>query len=324
MRNLTYAQAVNEALKEEMRRDKNVFMIGEDIAVHGGTFGISKGLLNEFGIKRVKDTPISEAAIVGLGIGAAMNGLRPVIEIMYIDFTAVCMDQIINQAAFLRYMTGGMVTIPLVIRTQGGSGTGEAAHHSKSLEAWFVHIPGIKVVMPSTPYDAKGLFKTAIRDNNPVIFIDHKLLFNIKGPVPEHEYLIPFGEADVKCSGKDITVIATSFMVQKALKVHEVLEEEGISIEVIDPRTLNPFDRETVIKSVKKTRKLLVLQEAFRRASMGAEIIRIIVEECFDCLDCPPMLISGEDCPLPYSLPLEQAAVPQEIDIIKGIRDMVS
>lgn len=322
MREISYSQALNEALKEEMRRDERIFMIGEDVAIHGGTYGVSKGLLEEFGEKRAKDTPISEAAIVGTGVGAALTGLRPVVEIMYIDFTTVAMDQIVNQVAKLRYMTGGMVKLPLVIRTQGGSGTGEAAHHTQSLEAWFVHVPGLKVVMPSTPYDAKGLFKTAIREDNPVMFIDHKLLFPKKGPVPEEEYTIPFGQADVKKQGDDVTVVATSLMVHKALKAAEKLAEEGISIEVIDPRTLVPFDKETIIKSVRKTNHLVILHEACQRGGVGGEILREIIEEIFDCLDDPPKILGGKDIPVPYSPPLERVTVPQEKDIVETIRKM--
>lgn len=322
MREISYNQALNEALKEEMRRDERIFMIGEDVAIHGGTYGVSRGLLEEFGEKRVKDTPISEAAIVGTGVGAALTGLRPVVEIMYIDFTTVAMDQIVNQVAKLRYMTGGMVKLPLVIRTQGGSGTGEAAHHTQSLEAWFVHVPGLKVVMPSTSYDAKGLFKTAIREDNPVMFIDHKLLFPKKGPVPEEEYTIPFGQADVKRQGDGVTVVAVSLMVHKALKAAEKLAEEGISVEVIDPRTLVPFDKEAIIKSVKKTNHLVILHEACQRGGVGGEILGEIIEEIFDCLDDPPKILGGKNIPVPYSPPLERVTVPQEKDIVETIRKM--
>lgn len=322
MREITYSQALNEAIKEEMRRDERIFMIGEDVALHGGTYGVSKGLLKEFGERRVKDTPISEAAIVGTGIGAAITGLRPIVEIMYIDFATVCMDQIVNQAAQLHYMTGGMVKVPLVIRTQGGSGTGEAAHHTKSLEAWFVHVPGLKVVMPSTPYDAKGLFKTAVRDDNPVMFIDHKLLFPKKGPVPEEEYTIPFGQADVKKQGDDVTIVATSLMVHKALKVAEKLAEEGISVEVIDPRTLVPFDKEIIINSVKKTNHLVILHEACQRGGIGGEILCEIGEEIFDYLDDFPRILGGKNTPIPYSSPLERVIVPQQKDIVGTIKNM--
>lgn len=319
VREITYAQALNEALKEEMRGDERIFMIGEDVALHGGIYGVSKELLEEFGDRRVKDTPISEAAIVGLGVGAALTNLRPVVEVMYIDFTTVAMDQIVNQAAKLRYMSGGAVKVPLVIRTQGGSGTGEAAHHTQSLESWFVHIPGLKVVMPSTPYDAKGLFKTAVRDDNPVMFIDHKLLFSQKGPVPEEEYSIPFGQADVKREGDDVTLVATSSMVHKALEASRELEKQGVSVEVIDPRTLVPFDRQTIVSSVKKTGRLLILHEACSRAGIGAEILREIIGECFDYMDTPPKILAGRNIPIPYTMPLEKVAVPQMEDIIRAV-----
>jgi pyruvate/2-oxoglutarate/acetoin dehydrogenase E1 component len=322
MRQITYVQAINEALREEMKRDENVFMVGEDIAVHGGTVGLSKGLLAEFGDKRVKDTPISESAFVGLGIGAAITGLRPVVELMYIDFTTVAMDQIVNQAAFLRYMTGVMVKVPLVIRTQGGAGTGEAAHHSKSLESWFVHVPGLKVVMPSTPYDAKGLFKSSIRDDNPVLFIDHKMLFFKKGAVPEEEYLIPLGKADVKRQGEDVTIVATSYMVHIALEAATALKQEGISVEVVDPRTLCPLDSETIIESVKKTKRLLIVQEACERAGMAGEILREVIGECFGFLEGPPRVVAGKNVPIPYSQPLEQASVPQKEDVIAAVKEM--
>jgi len=322
LREISYAQAINEALKEEMRRDNRVFMIGEDVAVHGGTYGLSKGLLEEFGEKRVKDTPISEAAIVGTGIGAALTGLRPIVELMYIDFTTVAMDQIVNQAAKLRYMTGGMAKLPLVIRTQGGSGTGEAAHHTQSLEAWFVHIPGLKVVMPSTPFDAKGLFKTAVRDNNPVLFIDHKLLFPKKGSVPEEEYTIPFGKADIKREGNDITIVATSLMIHRALSAAEELEKDGLTVEIIDPRTLVPFDKETLMNSVKKTGRLLILHEACTRGGIGGGIIREIIEDCFDYLDAPPRVLAGRNIPIPYAPSLEKMAVPQQRDIVETVIGM--
>jgi len=322
LREISYAQAINEALKEEMRRDNRVFMIGEDVAVHGGTYGLSKGLLEEFGEKRVKDTPISEAAIVGTGIGAALTGLRPIVELMYIDFTTVAMDQIVNQAAKLRYMTGGMAKLPLVIRTQGGSGTGEAAHHTQSLEAWFVHIPGLKVVMPSTAFDAKGLFKTAVRDNNPVLFIDHKLLFPKKGSVPEEEYTIPFGKADIKREGNDITIVATSLMIHRALSAAEELEKDGLTVEIIDPRTLVPFDKETLMNSVKKTGRLLILHEACTRGGIGGGIIREIIEDCFDYLDAPLRVLAGRNIPIPYAPSLEKMAVPQQRDIVETVIGM--
>ncbi|MEE9191738.1 MAG: alpha-ketoacid dehydrogenase subunit beta [Candidatus Aerophobetes bacterium] len=324
MREITYSQALNEALREEMQGEERVFIIGEDIAIHGGTYNVSKGLLREFGEKRVKDTPISEAAIVGLGVGAALTGLRPVVEIMYIDFVTVAMDQIVNQAAKLRYMTGGTVKLPMVIRTQGGSGTGEAAQHTQSLEAWFIHIPGLKVVMPSCPYDAKGLFKTAIRDDNPVIFIDHKLLFSKKGPVPEDTYTIPLGEADIKKEGEDVTVVATSLMVHKVLAAARKLEGQGISLEVIDPRTLLPLDKKTIVSSVKKTHRLMIVHEAYSRGGIGSIITEEIMEEVFDFLDAPIKVLAGKNAPIPYSPPLEKVMIPQEEDIICQIREWCS
>ena len=323
MRQINYSQAINEAIREEMAADERVFMLGQDIAVHGGTFGLSKGILDQFGDKRIKDTPISESALVGTGIGAAITGLRPIIEIMYIDFTLVAMDQIVNQAAFLHYMMGGMYKVPLLIRTQGGAGTQEAAHHSKSLESWFVHIPGLKVVMPSTPYDAKGLFKTAIRDDNPVLFIDHKKLFFKKGPVPGGDYSIPFGQADIKRQGKNITIVATSLMVHTALEAAETLEQGGISVEIVDPRTLTPFDGETIIDSVKKTHNLLVVQEACERSGMGGEILREVIDGCFEYLDRAPRVLANKNIPIPYAKVLENAAIPQKTDIIETVKEML-
>lgn len=319
MRKLTYKEALTEALKEEMERDKDIFLIGEDIGLYGGVFRVTQGLMEKFGERRVRQTPISESAIMGTAIGAALTGLRPVAEIMYIDFTTVAMDQIANQAAKLRYMSGGKVKLPLVIRTQGGTGTGEAAQHTQSLEAWFVHTPGLKVVMPSTPYDAKGLLKTAIRDDSPVIFIEHKFLYPLTGVVPKEEYTLPFGRAEVKRQGKDITVVATSFMVQRVLRVAEGLKDE-IDVELIDPRTLVPFDTETIITSVKKTGRLLIVQEACERGGMGGEIVRKIVEEAFDYLDTAPKVLGGRNIPVPYSPPLEKASVPQEKDIESKLR----
>ena len=323
MSKMNYVQAVNDALKEEMRRDENVFMVGEDIAVHGNVFGFCKGMLEEFGDKRIKDTPISETGFVGLGVGAAITGLRPIVDLMYIDFALVCMDQIVNQAAQLRYMTGGMVKVPMVITTQQGYGIGEAAHHGKSLESWFAHIPGLKVVIPSDAYQAKGLLKTAVRDDNPVLFINHKLLFHHQVDVPQEEYTIPLGQADVKRRGEDITVVATGFMVQRALKVAESLRKEDISIEVIDPRTITPFDNETVAESVRKTGRLIVLQDATTRVSMGGEIVRVVVEDCFSSLKAPPRVLGAGFNPIPYAEVLENATVPQEKDVIEAVRSMV-
>jgi pyruvate dehydrogenase E1 component beta subunit len=321
MRELTYTQALSEALSEEMARDETVFLIGEDIGAFGGVFGITKGFVERFGERRVRQTPVSESAIIGTAVGAAMTGLRPVAEIMYVDFITTAMDQVVNQAAKLRYMSGGQMTMPLVIRTQGGGGTAEAAQHSQSLEAWFVHVPGLKVVMPATPYDAKGLLKTAIRDDHPVMFLEHKLLYAETQTVPEDEWLIPFGEADIKCEGDDVTVVATSLMVHKTLEAVEVLSDE-ISVEVIDPRTLVPLDIEAIIKSVEKTGRLLVVHEACIRAGMGAEIVREVVGKAFDYLDAPPKVLGGLNIPMPYTPPLEKVVTPRKEDIIKAVREM--
>ena len=323
MREITYREALRQAIREEMKRDKTVFLMGEDVGVLGGVYGISKGLLEEFGPERIRDAPISEAAIVGAGLGAALVGMRPISEIMTINFATLAMDQIVNQCAKLRYVFGGKAKVPLVIRTQGGGGRNAAAQHSQSLEAWFVHVPGLKVVMPSTPYDAKGLLKTSIRDDNPIIFIEHILLYNTKGPVPDEEYTIALGEAEVKREGKDITVVATSLMVHKALKAAEELEKEGISLEIIDPRCLVPFDIETIIKSVKKTGKMLVVHEACERGGIAGEIIAMVVERAFDHLDAPIKRVAGLNVPIPYSTVLERMAIPDEQDIVKAVKDLV-
>ncbi len=323
MREVTYTRAMNEALAEEMVRDDSVFLIGEDISELGGGSGALKGLAPRFGAHRVCDTPLSEAAFVGLAVGAAMTGLRPVVEIMYIDFVTVCMDQVINQAAKLRFMSGGQLTIPVVIRSQGGGGTSEAAQHSQSLEAWFAHIPGLKVVMPATPADVKGLLKSAIRDDNPVIFLEHKLLYATNGEIPEGEYLIPLGQAEVKRPGEDLTVVATSMMVAKALAAAESVADE-ISVEVIDPRTLVPLDMDCIRASVEKTGRLLVVQEACTRGGFGSDIVRRVTEECFDCLKVAPRVLGGANLPMPFSHTLETACIPQEDTIVEAIRSLVA
>lgn len=323
MREITYAQAINEALREEMRRDSRVFILGEDIGIHGGIFSHTKGLLEEFGPERVRDTPISEAAIVGCALGAAITGMRPVAELMYIDFSTLAMDQIVNQVAKLRYMFGGQPKVPLVIRMQGGGGRGNAAQHSQSLEAWFMHIPGLKVIMPSTPYDVKGLLKSAIRDDNPVICIEHKLLYAKKGPVPEEDYTIPLGKADVKRKGTDVTIIANSYMVLKALDAAAVLEKEGISVEVIDIRSLVPLDVETIVGSVKKTGRVVIVHEACRRGGIAGEIGMIIVENAFDYLDAPIKRVAALDLPVPYSKVLEDAVLPDVNDIINAVKELI-
>ena len=324
MEEITYGQAVRDAMREEMYRDENVFLMGEDIGIYGGAFGITSGMLNEFGEERVRDTPISEAGFVGAGVGAAMVGMRPIVEIMFSDFITMCFDQIVNQAAKIRYMLGGQVSVPLVIRTPGGSGTGAAAQHSQSLEALFAHIPGLKVVMPANAYDAKGLLKSAIRDENPVLFFEHKLLYQKKAPVPKEDYTVPFGVAEIKRSGGDVTLVATSIMVSRAQEAAEKLSNEGIECEVIDLRTLVPFDRETVVGSVKKTGRLVIVQEACKRGGFSSEVAAEIVEsEAFDYLDAPIKRVAGKNIPIPYCIELEKAAVPQVEDIITDTKTVL-
>jgi len=320
---VTFVESLRMTLREEMQRDPSLMLIGEDIGRYGGIFGVTKGLLEEFGPYRVRSTPISESAIIGSALGAAMTGIRTVAEIMYIDFTPCAMDQIVNQVAKMRYMSGGKVKIPLVIRTQEGGGRGNAAQHSQSLEALFFHIPGLKMVVPSTPYDARGLLKSAIRDDNPVIFIEHKLLYATKGSIPDGEYLIPFGQADVKREGKDVTILSFSYMVLKALKAAQHLAGEGIEAEVIDLRTLVPLDLETILRSVRKTNRVLIVHEGCRRGGIGAEIACCIQEEAFDYLDAPIERIGALNVPIPYSEPLENAVIPKEEDIIRGVKKLL-
>jgi acetoin:2,6-dichlorophenolindophenol oxidoreductase subunit beta len=322
---LTYAEALNEALREEMRRDAAVFVMGEDVAGWGGggIFGVTKGLNDEFGLERVRDTPISEEAIAAVAIGAAATGSRPVAEIMYVDFIGLAMEPIVNQAAKLRYMFGGKAKVPIVIRAQEGAGRGNAAQHSQSLEAWFCHIPGLKVVTPSTPADAKGLLKSAIRDDNPVIFLEHKALYFTKGEVPAGEFTIPLGQARIARQGQHATVVGIHTMVGKALTAADQLSDEGIEVEVIDPRSLVPLDERAIVESVKKTGRLVVSHEAYTRSGYGAEIITRVVEAAFDYLDAPPLRVCARDVPVPYSAPLETAALPQVDDLVAAIRALV-
>ncbi len=324
-RELTYAQALNEALFEEMRRDPSVFVMGEDVAIWGGggIFGVTKGLVEEFGAERVRDTPISEEAIVALAVGAAATGSRPVAEIMYVDFMGLAMEPITNQAAKLRYMFGGKAKVPMVVRAQEGAGRGNAAQHSQSLEAWFCHIPGLKVVTPSMPADAKGLLKSAIRDDNPVIFLEHKALYFTKGHVPEGEHLVPLGVADVKRPGQDVTFVGIHATIHKALEAAGKLAEEGIELEVVDPRTLVPLDEEAIVESVRKTGRLIVSHEAYTRGGYGAEIVTRVVESAFDYLDAPPVRVCAKDVPVPYAASLETAALPQPDDIAEAARKLV-
>ncbi len=324
MPEITFRQAIHDAMVEEMRRDETVFLIGEDIGTYGGAFGVSAGMLDEFGPSRIRETPISEQAIVGAAAGAAMVGMRPIAEMMFMDFILLGMEPLVNQAAKARYMFGGKATVPMVVRMPNGSGTGAAAQHSQSLETLLMHIPGIKVVAPSTPYDAKGLLVSAIRDPNPVCFLEHKLLYKIKGEVPDGEYTIPLGVADVKRSGTDITVVTSEIMVHKSLAAAERLQEEGISVEIIDPRTLRPMDTETISNSVKKTGRLLVVHEAVKTAGWAGEVMASISESpAWDYLDAPMRRLTGKDVPIPYNRLLETAAVPQEEDIYREIRAIV-
>jgi len=323
MAKISYSQALRDALREEMQRDPDVFLIGEDIGVHGGAFGVSRGLLEEFGPQRVITTPISEAAIVGAAAGAAVVGCRPVAEIMYMDFITIAMDQIVNQVAKMRYMFGGKARLPLVIRTPSGAGRGQAAQHMQSLEAWFVHVPGLKVVMPSTPCDAKGLLKSSIRDDNPVIFVENKLLYATQGDVPDGEFLIPLGQAEVKRPGRDATVVATSRMVLLALSAADRLAEEGIEVEVIDPRTLVPLDIEAIVQSVKRTNHVLIVHEACERGGVGAEIVAQIQERAFDWLDAPIKRLANPNVPIPFARNLEALAVPDEGRIASAVRELL-
>jgi pyruvate dehydrogenase E1 component beta subunit len=317
MRELTYAQAINEALLEEMERDPLVVTLGEDIGAIGGNFGVTKGLQEQFGKERVRDTPISEDAIVGLGLGAALVGSRPVAEIMFSTFLGCCMEEIFNQVAAIRYMSGGQVNIPLVIRTANSLGRSGAAQHSGRNEAWIMHTPGIKVVMPSTPYNAKGLLKTAIRHPDPVIFFEHAIAYyGVKGPVPEEEYTIPFGQAEVKREGSDVTIVSYSHMVNKAMEAAEILAEDGIDAEVIDLQTLVPLDMDTVIKSVKKTNRAIVASEECERAGVCAEVGFRISQEVFDYLDAPVARVATADVPVPFSPPLEKYMMAKTEDIV--------
>jgi len=317
MRELTYREALREALREEMKRDPAVFLMGEEIAEYGGSYKVTLGLVDEFGHERVRNTPLAEASIAGAALGAALVGMRPVAEIMYIDFSFIAANQIINQIAKLRYMTGGMVKVPLVIRTQGGGGVAAGPHHSQSLEAIYAHIPGLIVVMPSNAYDAKGLLKSSIREDNPVIFIEHKKLYGEAVEVPEEEYLVPLGKADVKRQGKDITVVTYSRCVIRALTVAEDLKNDGIELEVVDLRTLKPLDEEVILSSVKKTGKVLIVYEACRMGGFGAEIAATVAEKAFDYLDAPIKRVAALDSPVPFNPKLEAHILPSE-DKIKA------
>ena len=323
MREISYVEALRECLRQQLQADDKVFMIGEDIGLYGGVFGVSVGLTAEFGEDRIMNTPISEQGFVGVAIGASLLGMRPVVEIMISDFSMLAFEQVANQAAKMRYMFGGKAKVPIVIRTPGGGGIGMAAQHSQSIEGLFLGIPGLKIVMPSTPYDAKGLLAGSIRDDNPVMFFEHKLLYNTKGNVPEEPYLIPLGKAEIKKEGKDITVVATSFMVQKSLKVAEKLSGEGISTEIVDPRTIKPLDIDLVAGSVKKTGKALLVEEACYTGGFTCYLAAEIMKYCFDFLDAPVLRVTGLDCPIPYEHNLENAVIPDDARIERGIKEVL-
>jgi pyruvate/2-oxoglutarate/acetoin dehydrogenase E1 component len=326
MATLRYREALGQAHAEEMRRDERVFLMGEEVGVWGGSYKVSETLLKEFGPRRIIDTPISEEVIVGAGIGAAMAGLRPIVELMTVNFSLLAMDQILNSAAKFFYMSGGQFPVPLVIRAPGGAGHQLGAQHSQNLEAHFVHTPGLKVVMPSTPADAKGLLKTSVRDDDPIIFLEHEALYGVRGEVPDDEdYLIPLGVADIKRDGGDLTIVTWSRMVHVSLEAAEKLEkEDGISVEVIDPRTLKPFDIEAVVKSIEKTGRLIVVEEDCRTGGVGAEIAASVGERAFYSLDAPVVRVSGADIPMPYSKHLEQTAFPHVDDVVFAVKKMLA
>jgi len=320
---IMYREALNEALREQLASDPTVFCMGVGIAERGGSYKVTAGLLEAFGPKRIIDTPISEASFTGAAVGAAITGMRPVAEILFVDFSMLVLDQVINQAAKLKFMTGGQGRVPMVLRTQGGAGNGLAAQHSQSLEAIYYHVPGLKLVMPSTPYDAKGLLNAAIRCDDPVIFMEHKLLYMTEGPVPEEPYTIPLGVADIKRPGADVTLIAWSNMVGRSLAAAEQLAAAGIDVEVIDPRTLVPLDVEAILASVRKTNRAVIVQEAVRRGGVASDIASIIQERAFDHLDAPVTIIAGKNTAIPFAVDLERACVPQMEDIVAGVRGML-
>jgi len=319
---ITYAQALNQALREELRTDPRVFLMGEDIGLHGGIFRVTADLFAEFGAERIRDTPISESGFIGLGIGAAIAGMRPVVELLFMDFALVAADQIVNQAAKLRYMAGGTLSVPIVIRAQQGGGRGNGAQHSQSFESWMAQIPGLIVIAPSTPADAKGLLKAAIRDGNPVVFIEHKLLYNTKGEVPDGEHVLPIGRADIKRSGRDVTIVAYSRMLLLALEAAMQLADKGIEAEVIDLRTIEPLDMDTVIASVKGTGRLLVVHEAHSNCGVGAEIIARMYEQAPDALVVPARRLGAKHVPIPVAEVLENFVLPQVDDIVNTVASM--
>ena len=321
MKKMTYAEAIRDGIRVEMKRDPAVYLCGEDVGKFGGCFGVTAGLVDEFP-GRVVDTPISETAIIGSSVGAAAAGLRPIAEIMFVDFMGVCMDELFNQAVKMRYMFGGKAKVPLVVKTIAGAGVAAAAQHSQSMEAWFTHIPGLKTVMPSTPADAKGLMASAIRDNNPVLFIEHKQLLGVSGDVPEDEYLVPLGKASIMRQGTDVTIVAWSWMAQKALAAAEILEKEGISAEVLDPRTLVPLDKASILHSLGKTNKLVIVHEAVKTGGYAGEIAAIVADEGFDLLDSPIKRVTAPDTPVPFSPTLEAAYGPSVETIVQTVKSL--
>ncbi|MGF7008241.1 alpha-ketoacid dehydrogenase subunit beta [Aminobacter sp. BE322] len=325
VRELSYAQAIQEAMAIAMETDERVFLMGEDIGVYGGAFQVTGDLVERFGAERVIDTPISELGGAGVAVGAAVTGLRPIFEFQFSDFATLAMEQIVNQAAKMRYMLGGAVSVPVVMRFPAGSGTGAAAQHSQSLEAWLGHVPGLKVIQPATPYDVKGMLLAAVADPDPVMIFEHKLLYKTKGPVPEGYYTVPIGKAEIRREGRDLTIVATSIMVHKALEAAKTLEAEGIDVEVVDLRTVRPMDKETVIESVKKTSRLLCVYEGVKTLGVGAEVSAMIAEsEAFDFLDAPIVRLGGAETPVPYNPELEKATVPQVPDILAAARSLAT
>jgi pyruvate dehydrogenase E1 component beta subunit len=325
-RELSYQEAIREALREEMLRDESVFVMGEDVGKHGGAFGVTRTLFDQFGPARVRNTPISENTIVGAATGAALVGMRPVIEIMFVDFSGLAMDQICTQAAKLRFMTGGQCQVPWVLRMPQGGGAGKstAAQHSQSLEVWFAHIPGLKVVLPSTPHDAKGLLKAAIRDNNPVIFLEHKLLYSFRGQVPEEDYTLPLGKCDVKRAGTDVTIVASGYMVWHAMLTAAIMEREGVSVEVIDVRTVSPLDRQTIGESARKTGRVVLVAEAVRDYGPTGEWAMVVSEEAFDFLRAPITRVTGRNSPVPFANSLENGVWPGTDDVVKAVRQVMA
>lgn len=323
MPEITFTQAINDALGEEMRKNPDIIIMGEDVGIAGGVRGVTKGLYEEFGEERVRDTPISEATIAGVGVGCAITGLRPVVEIMYSDFLGICMDEVMNKMAKWRYMHGGVMKVPMVLRTSCGGGFGGAAEHSQCLEALFMHIPGLRVVFPSTPYDAKGLLKTLLREDNPSLFFEHRLLYRTKGNVPSEEYYLPLGKADIKKEGKDVTVVAIAMQVFNALAAAKKMEEEGIGVEVIDPRTVAPLDKETILRSVEKTGRLVIVEEGVKTGGVGAEIAATVAEEGLYLLRAPVRRVAALDLPLPYSPPMEKYVLPNADKVIEAIKTVM-